>query len=119
MHKILSAILLLLGIAIAIIVTPSFLFLVGLPIAIYALYTKQKQRYAINVWLGYDKFINACMGGDHMETISSRLGKSIDHDCPSVFFIKPIDKLVYYCLGLVDEDHCTKSIDWTVGRKFK
>ena len=111
--------LLLLGILAAVLVTPSFLLVVGGPVAILAFTVKKHRRYALDIWLGFDKFANACMGGDHRETVSSRLGKSIDHDCPSVFFVKPIDRLVYSCLNVVDPDHCTKSIDWTVGRKYQ
>ena len=118
-HKILAARLLLSGIVLAIVITPTYLFLVGGPTAVIALSTGYLQRYALHVWLGFDKFINACRGGDHRETVSSCLGKSIDYNADTVFFIKPIDRLVYHCLNLVDPDHCTKSIDWTVGRKFE
>lgn len=117
LHKILALLLLPAGIVAAIIITPLFLLLVGFPVAIYAITTGRKQRYALSVWLGFDKFMNACMGGDHLETISSRLGKSIDYNSPSVFFIKSIDWVLYKLLGAVDENHCTKSIDWKVGRK--
>ena len=118
-RKFFSIILLVVGISVAIVLTPTFLFFVAAPVALLAVTVGKFKRYALNVWLGFDKFMNACMGGDHEETISSRLGKSIYHDSPSVFFVKRIDYIVSSCLDVVDPDHCLKSIDWSVGRRFK
>ena len=119
LNKLISIILLLVGISLAIVLTPTFLFFAAAPVALLALTVGQYQRYALDVWLGFDKFINAAMGGDHEETISSRLGKSIYHNSPSVFFTRRIDKVVASCLDVVDPDHCLKSIDWSVGRRYK
>ena len=119
LNKLLSILLLLVGISLAIVLTPTFLLLVGAPLALLAVYLRVNRRYALDVWLGFDKFINACMGGDHRETVSSRLGKSVWHGGPSVFFVPCIDRLVSRCLDVVDPDHCLKSIDWSVGRRYK
>ena len=118
-HKILVSLLLLAGIITAACVTPFYILFIAMPATLAAGRLKQPRRYILDVWLGFDKFMNAAMGGDHKETISSRLGKSIDHGSPSVFFCKPLDLIIYKCLDIVDEDHCTKSIDWSVGRRFK
>ena len=119
LYKSLSALLLLLGITLAAIITPFYLVIIALPVTIAALWIAYPRRYSLDVWVGFDKFMNACLGGDHRETVSSRLGKSVDHNSPTVFFTKSIDKLIYDCLGVIDEDHCSKSIDWSVGRRFK
>lgn len=116
---VLALFLLLFSILIAVLTTPSFLLLVGGPVALLAFAANKYKPYALGVWLGFDKFINAVMGGDHRETISSRLGKSIDYNCPTVFTLKAIDKLIYKCLDLVDPKHCSNSIDWSVGRQYK
>lgn len=118
-RSIASVLLLFFGVALSIIVTPTYLFLVGAPVALSSVYLHQFRRYALDVWLGFDKFINAAMGGDHRETVSSRLGKSVHHDGPSVFGFKAADRLVSSCLDVVDPDHCAESVDWSVGRKYK
>jgi len=73
--------------------------------------------YWIHVWIGFDKFCNAILGGDHRETVSSRLGKSTIHGHPYVFGSYWADGLVSWWLHQVDHDHVNKSIDWNVGRK--
>jgi hypothetical protein len=72
-------------------------------------------RWAYNVLLGVDLFINAVMMGDPRETISSRLGKwqqgshwtrrqIADVLCPITSVI------------MAEYDHCQKSVDREHGR---
>lgn len=79
-------------------------------------YAFSKSLYWKHVWMGFDELFNAFLDGGHWETISSRLGKSIFHNHPPVFFSKKIDKSISWMLSQVDPDHCLKSIDWKVGR---
>jgi len=87
-------------------------FPVGVPLAVAG------SRYWFNVWIGFDKLCNAALGGDHKETISSRLGKSVIWRYSPVFFNRKIDKTVSWMLSQVDKNHCEKSIDWSVGEFF-
>lgn len=72
-------------------------------------------KYWHHVWVGFDKFANAVLGGSHRETISSRLGKSTIHNHPPVFANRWFDRLVIWWLHQVDNNHVAKSIDWSVG----
>lgn len=110
-----SGILLLAGIFLLVLVTPTYLSTVGVVAAIGAL-RKQRQVYGYHVWIAFDKFWNAVLGGDHRETISSRLGKSIHFGLPPVFWFLWADKVVAFLLDQVDHDHCRKSVDWGVGK---
>lgn len=76
-------------------------------------------RYALEVWLGFDRMCNAFMNGDSKETVSSRLGKSIYYNHGSVFGCKWADKTVSYLLDCIDPDHCKKSIEFGVGRPIQ
>lgn len=72
-------------------------------------------RYWHDVWIGFDKFMNAVIGGSHKETISSRLGKSTIHGLKPVFGFRLADNLVSWWLHQIDNNHAAKSIDWSVG----
>lgn len=111
-----SGFLLLLGVMVAAFATTSFMLLVALPIGVPMAFMNTK--YWHEVWIGFDKLWNAILGGDHKETISSRLGKSVYYDYPPVFLTKSIDKTVSWMLSQVDPQHCKKSIDWRVGRSL-
>lgn len=118
LHKIYSGISLSIGILMLILITPTLMLSVALPAALISL-TKPKTKvgkYGFEVWIGFDKFFNAVFGGSHKETISSRLGKSVYFDHHPVFGLKYIDTVVAWMLDQVDESHCWKSIDWSVGR---
>jgi hypothetical protein len=86
-------------------------FPIGAPMAIFG------SIYWHHVWVGFDKFANALVGGNHEETISSRLGKSTIHGHSPVFVHIWIDSLVSWLLHQVDHNHVSKSIDWSVGVK--
>lgn len=116
MKKTLSAVVLLIGILFAILITATYLTTIGVFVAITALTGLAFQRYALDVWLGFDKFCNAAMGGSHLETISSRLGKSVHYNKHTVLLVKPIDRFAVSMLDFVDSNHCLKSIDWKVGQ---
>lgn len=73
-------------------------------------------KQAYEVWIAYDKFCNALLGGSHRETISSRLGKSRFHGHSPVFGVLSVDSFIGKMLDIVDKDHCLKSIDFNEGR---
>lgn len=115
--KIKSAIFLLIGILFAIMATGFFMFFIALPVG--SVRAVKGSDYWGHVWIAFDKFWNAILGGDHRETISSRLGKSVYYNHPPVFGNKSIDKKFAWWLSKVDTDHCKKSIDWKVGITVK
>jgi hypothetical protein len=86
-------------------------FPIGAPMAIAG------SVYWHHVWIGFDKFANAAIGGDHRETISSRLGKSTLYGLDPVFGSIWLDELFSWWLHQVDNNHVAKSIDWSVGAK--
>ena len=90
----------------------------GIIVALIALVKPKSDmgQYGFEIWIAFDKLWNAVLLGDGEETISSRLGKSIYYNHGSVFGWKWADKLVSGWLDLVDENHCLKAIDNTVGR---
>lgn len=114
--KIKSGVILIIGILMLVMVTPTYLSTIGVVAAIGAL-RKQRQVYGYHVWIAFDKFWNAVLGGDHRETISSRLGKSLYHNFDPVFGFLVIDRFVAFLLDQVDPDHCRKSIVWEYGDK--
>lgn len=118
LKKLYSTFVLLIGVLLAVVVTPVFLTTVGIFTAVYALYAGKGKvyNYALEVWIGFDKFCNACLKGDHRETISSRLGKSIYYEHPPVFGYTLFDHMVAGMLDSVDKDHCNSSIDWKYGK---
>lgn len=111
--KIKSGILLIMGIMALVAVTPTYLGTVGV-VAGFGALRKQRQVYGYHVWIAFDKFWNAVLGGDHRETISSRLGKTLYHGHDPVFGLRIIDRFVAFLLDQVDPGHCRKSIDWTI-----
>lgn len=117
LKKIFAAAILIIGIAILVLLTPSIILLLGLPSALVALVSPKTKlgRYGFQLWIGFDKFFNAVLGGKHKETISSRLGKAIYYNYPSVFGIPEVDKIIGMLLDQVDHLHCWKSINWSVG----
>jgi hypothetical protein len=86
-------------------------FPIGAPMAILG------SVYWGHVWVGFDKFANAVLFGDHEETVSSRLGKSTIHGHTPVFVSVWADELVSWLLHQVDNNHVAKSMDWKVGIK--
>ena len=56
--------------------------------------------------IAFDQLINALLGGDPDETISSRMGKLIEQDkCPFCYWI------CTHFLHKLDPNHCQKSIE--------
>lgn len=112
-HKLYAAIFLLLSIFLVASLSTAYMtfaFLVGAPLAVAG------SDYWFEVWIGFDKLCNAALGGDHKETISSRLGKSVYHKHPPVFLHRYIDKGVAWMLDQVDPNHCFDSIQRYAGR---
>ena len=87
----------------------TFAFIIGTPMAVSG------SDYWFQVWIGFDKLVNAALNGDHRETISSRLGKSTVYDHDPVFNHIRIDRVVAWMLDQVDPGHCESSIDWRYG----
>lgn len=64
------------------------------------------KQYFWNVLIAFDQLINALLGGDPDETISSRMGKLIEQDkCPFCYWI------CTHFLHKLDPNHCQKSIE--------
>lgn len=108
-----AAVVLLIGVLLAASFVSTFMLFIAFPWG--AIAAVLGSEYWFNVWVGFDKFCNALLGGDHRETISSRLGKSTIFDHNPVFGFLWIDELVSWWLHQVDNNHVAKSIDWDVG----
>jgi len=69
-------------------------------------YAKAKvSLYFWNFLVAIDQLVNAMLGGDPDETLSSRMGKNIKAGrCK-------LCKVICYFLNKVDPDHCLKSIE--------
>jgi hypothetical protein len=61
------------------------------------------KQYLLNLLIGVDQLINAFLGGDVDETLSSRLGKAMQQ-CKMCRFVCII-------LNIFDKNHCQKSIE--------
>lgn len=62
-------------------------------------------QYFWNVLVALDQFANTLLGGDPDETMSSRMGKDIrENKCK-------LCRVICYLLGLIQKDHCNKSIE--------
>ena len=92
-----------------------FTILAGTTVGVYQGIVLHR-RYWYHVWIGFDRFCNAVLGGDSRETVSSRLGKAIYHGHPNVFGCMAADKTVSWWLSQVDPNHCKKSVEWEFGR---
>lgn len=67
-------------------------------------------KYMWNVLLAFDQFINAILGGDPDETISSRLGKHLEkRNCKFCNFICKL-------LNIIDPNHCRDAIERDEGK---
>ena len=93
----------------------AFMLFIAFPFG--AILAIRGSEYWAHIWIGFDKFCNALIGGDHRETISSRLGKSTIFNHKPVFGHILIDELVSWWLHQADHNHVAKSIDWSVGDK--
>ena len=71
------------------------------------------KRYFWNVLISLDQLLNTILGGDPDETISSRMGKSIERkdNCRICIFLCKV-------LNLIDKDHCKKSIEYDEGDRL-
>lgn len=65
--------------------------------------------YLSNIISALDRLINALLGGDYRETLSSRMGKHLP-GCRLCLFICRL-------LNRIDPNHCIKYEDQTVGDK--
>jgi len=65
-----------------------------------------RNGYVLNNFIALDQLVNAMTGGDHDETISSVLGKH--KKCKFC-------RAACWLLGLLDKDHCVKSIELDEG----
>ena len=62
-------------------------------------------KYLYNILIGIDQLVNAILGGDPDETISSRMGKRAAKG--DSLFCNLLCKL----LNLIQKDHCQKAIE--------
>lgn len=115
--KIIAAVVLVSGVLLLAQLVGPAMHTVGLAVAIVALFWPKSQlgKYGFQVWVAFDKYGNAWLGGSHKETISSRLGKSLYYGHDPVFGFLFLDKLISFMLSAVDPDRCRKSVDWRVG----
>jgi hypothetical protein len=67
------------------------------------------QRYVWNLLIAVDQLLNAMLGGDPDETISSRVGKMAMKG-------SRIGKIACRVLNFFDKGHCEKSIEYDEGR---
>tara|TARA_R110000851_G_scaffold315131_1_gene477403 strand:+ start:1142 stop:1543 length:402 start_codon:yes stop_codon:yes gene_type:complete len=116
MHKLWAAFILILAVLITASFTSAFMLLVAFPFGVPL--AANGSAYWFNLWLMFDKFMNAMIGGYRDETVSSALGKSVIFRCEPVFFNRRIDVTVSWLLHQVDPSHCRKAIDWEVGEEF-
>lgn len=68
--------------------------------------------YLFNFFSGFDRWANAIFGGDPRETISSRMGKALHAHCRLCRWTAGV---VCKLLNMIDDRHCQKSVDATVG----
>lgn len=67
-------------------------------------------RYAKNVWLGFDNSASADTGGHWEDTLSSRLGKAQEAGSRVLSFIaRRVDNLWFVMLN--QQGHCKKAIE--------
>ncbi len=71
-------------------------------------------EWGYTVLLSLDQHVNAILGGDPDETLSSRLGKWMRSGSEAKRFVA--DTICWF-LDLFERDHCVKSIDPTEGAK--
>lgn len=57
------------------------------------------KRYTFNVLIGVDQLVNALLGGDPDETLSSRMAKARKHGCKPCYYICRM-------LHWFDPNHC-------------
>lgn len=83
------------------------LFLAWLLLAILL---RRQIPYFLNVYTGFDRFVNALLAGDPAETISSRLGKALHRSRRPVWA-----RALCWALDKIDPGHCEESIDQAEG----
>lgn len=73
------------------------------------------RAYAFNLFVSTDILLNAIIGGDPGETISSRAGKGKLRDQPVHTFVSRIIDLVFEVL-FSQKDHCVRSVQGDEGK---
>jgi len=68
-------------------------------------------RYFMNLLLAFDNTLNALLGGDRDETISSRLGRIKRHHGGAIPWRRPLAKATDWVLDRIDPGHSLKSIE--------
>jgi hypothetical protein len=58
------------------------------------------KQYLINVWMAFDRFLNAVLGGNPKEVLSVRMGRNIREGRCKLCFA------VCWLLDLLDKNHC-------------
>ena len=73
------------------------------------------RAYLFNLFVAFDTLLNAVLGGDPGETISSRLGKGTLADKPVHSIGATVVDLIFEML-FSQKDHCVKSIQHDEGK---
>jgi len=73
-------------------------------------------QWAFNYWIAVDQLANSLTLGDPDETISSRMGKWSMAEDPGMFRYATSGTICFF-LDIVDEGHCTNSIEHDEGGK--
>ena len=77
-----------------------------------AFLTKRKGivGYTARVFVAFDQLLNALLGGDEDETLSSRLGKDARRG-------RYVGCVLCKLLDLIDKNHCEKAIERDEGKR--
>lgn len=66
------------------------------------------KRWIWNILVSIDQFVNALLGGDPDETLSSRAAKANTWTA----------RLLCWFIGIFDKDHCAKNIEYDEGKRL-
>ena len=78
------------------------------------------KRYALNVLIGFDQWINTWFRGDPDETISSRIGKQkMIHGGNIPFWRYPFLNFIDKMLDRLDPNHSVDAIEKNEGKIYK
>lgn len=73
-------------------------------------------KWLINVLIGWDQLLNALLGGDPDETISSRLGKLKLRHGGVIPWRRPLSKMIDWGLDRIDRNHSIDAIERDEGK---
>ena len=74
------------------------------------------KKWAINILISIDQLGNTIAGGDHDETISSRLGKLKVRHGGRIPWFRPFSKIIDWGLDKIDPNHSVDAIEYGEGK---